>query len=176
MRLAPALLVFALAACSPDADTAAVEPPAAEPSAAGAEAEAVPAAAPAAAPASSAGTAHVVLTGDGVAVEGDFPATICGSPYILGEGWSYQTQAGDWQVTIASENEAGAGDVPLNEPDGGVNVVVTANGPDRQFVRGPRNTGTVRLGDGRRTLEADLELRGLVTTGTAHLTATFTCA
>lgn len=171
LRLALSLGLVALAACAPDADTAAVEPGAVAPPSAPVEAEAAPTA-----PAPGAGTARITLTGDGVAVEGDYPATICGSPYILGEGWSFQTQADDWQITIASENDADAGDVALNTADGGVNVVVTANGPPgRHFVRGPSNTGTVRLGEGGRSLEADLELRGVVDRATAQLTATFTC-
>ena len=68
-----------------------------------------PAAAPAAAPAGG-GTARVSLVGDGVNVDGEFPATICGGPYLLGRGMSYQTRAGDWQVTLGSE-ERQTGDV-----------------------------------------------------------------
>lgn len=124
--------------------------------------------------ASARGTATISLEGDGVSVAGDFPAARCGGPYIMGEGVAYQTQAGDWQITIAAEQRQ-SGNVPLNASEDQVNVVVTANGPDRQFVRGPRNSGTLVISDDFRRAEADLELRPLLGEGTARLTATFVC-
>lgn len=121
-----------------------------------------------------AGSATVTLTGEGLSISGTYPAQLCGGPYILGEGVSYQTQAGDWRITVASETRA-SGTVPLNAPNGEVSVVVTANGPGRQFVRGPSNGGSLVIEEDFRHAVADLELRGLVGGGTARLAATFTC-
>jgi hypothetical protein len=99
---------------------------------------------------------------------------LCGGPYIMGEGVSYQTQADEWRITIASEQRE-AGEVALNTADGSVNVVVTANGPGLQFVRGPRNGGSLMITEDFRRAEADLELRSVVGGQTARLAATFTC-
>ncbi|HEX5831153.1 MAG TPA: hypothetical protein VFY16_09240 [Gemmatimonadaceae bacterium] len=126
------------------------------------------------APTAAAGTAHVSLTGAGVSVEGDYPATRCGGPYLLGKGMAYQTRAGDWQITVASENRQ-AGQVPLNSSEDQVNVVVTANGPGMQLVRGPRNGGSLRVSDDFRQAEADVELRQLIGRETSRLVVTFTC-
>jgi len=93
---------------------------------------------------------------------------------MIGQGVAYQTQADDWQITVASERRE-AGNVSLNTADGEVNVVVTANGPGSQFVRGPRNGGSLVISDDFRSATADLQLRSLMGTDTARLVATFTC-
>jgi hypothetical protein len=125
-------------------------------------------------PAAGAGTAQVSLTGEGVSISGQYPARLCGGPYMMGEGVSYQTQADEWQITVASESrEAGA--VSLNTPDGSVNVVVTANGPGLQFVRGPSNGGSLEIAEDYRQATADLELRSIAGGQTAQLEVTFTC-
>ena len=169
-----ALLPLILAACgggaAPDAETDEVESGVAEAPAYGAPAPAAESA-PAAA---GAGTAQVTLTGDGVSVSGEYPAILCGGPYIMGEGVSYQAQAEEWRITIASEQRE-AGDVALNTADGSVNVVVTANGPGLQYVRGPRNGGSLTIAEDFRRAEADLELRSVVGGQTARLAATFVC-
>jgi hypothetical protein len=122
-----------------------------------------------------AGTARVSLTAPGLTVGGEYPAILCGGPYMLGEGMAYQTKAGDWQITVASEDRV-SGDVPLNESDNQVRVVVTANGPGRQFVRGPRNGGSLVVGDDFMKAEANLQLRQVVGRDTARLIATFECS
>jgi hypothetical protein len=129
----------------------------------------------AAAPIASAGIARVTLTGEGISVEGNFAAGLCGGPYMLGEGVAYQTQAGDWQITIASEERL-SGNVALNDIDGSVRVVATANGPGKQFVRGPRNSGSLVVSADLKKAKADLELRPVVGRGTAHLVAVFECS
>jgi hypothetical protein len=167
-------LPLVLAACgggaAPDAERNEVDSDVAE-----APVYETPAPAAESAPAAAgAGTAQISLTGDGVSMSGEYPAILCGGPYFLGEGMSYQTQAEGWQITIASENRE-AGEVALNTPRGTVNVVVTVNGPGMQFVRGPRNGGSLVITDDFRRAEADLELRSLVGGQTGRLAATFTC-
>ena len=125
-------------------------------------------------PAAGGGSADVSLNGAAVSLSGIFPARLCGGPYMMGEGVAYQTQAGDWQITVASERRQ-AGEVPLNTPEGDVNVIVTANGPGIQFVRGPRNGGSLVISDDYRNATADLQLRSVVGADTARLVATFTC-
>jgi hypothetical protein len=87
---------------------------------------------------------------------------------------AYQTQAGDWQITVASEQRV-SGNVGLNDADGSVRVVATANGPGKQFVRGPRNTGSLVVSADFKKAEADLELRPVVGRGTTHLLVVFEC-
>ncbi len=167
------LLVLATVACGgTDADTTADLPPAAAANPAAVAAGAPPVAPAAASP--GAGTAQVVLTMGADTVSGDFRASLCGGPFLMGEGVAYQTRAGEWQMTVASEARQ-QGEVALNTPGGEVSVVVTVNGPGTQLVRGPRNGGTLRISDDFRRAEADLELRGLVNAAPARLQATFTC-
>ena len=120
------------------------------------------------------GSAEVSLTGEGLSVSGTFSTRLCGGPYLLGDGVSYQADADDWQITVASERRE-SGDVPLNTPAGEVNVIVTANGPGLQFVRGPSNDGSLVIREDFRHAAADLELRSIVGGQTARLVATFTC-
>jgi hypothetical protein len=120
------------------------------------------------------GKAMVALKGDDVDVTGEFETRLCGDAYLLGKGMSYQVRAGDWQITVASETRSN-GDVPLNTADGDVNVVVTANGPGRQFVRSPAGTGTLKVAGDYLRAEVDLELRALVSPQKARLQATFVC-
>jgi hypothetical protein len=120
------------------------------------------------------GKATVSLTGDDVDVTGEFETRLCGDAYLLGKGMSYQVRAGDWQITVASETRSN-GEVPLNTADGEVNVVVTANGPGRQFVRSPAGSGTLKVSDDYTRAEADLELRAIVSPQKARLQATFVC-
>ena len=139
--------------------------------------DAAPAAAPARSPASAgagAGTAHVSLVGKDISVEGDFPTMTCGGPYVLGKGMSYRTRAGDWQITVASE-ERQTGTVPLYASDGDANVVVNVNGPGKQFVAPRGSTASVRVADDFGQLAADLELSGVVSREQARLVVTFTC-
>ncbi len=124
---------------------------------------------------SPAGTAKISLTADGVAVAGEYPTTLCGGPYMLGKGMSFQIRAGEWQITVASEART-SGKVPLNAPNGDVNVVVTVNGPGKRFVRGPRNAGSLEVSNDFRKAEATVDLRNVVGKDTAKLVATFTCA
>ncbi|HEX3157665.1 MAG TPA: hypothetical protein VHQ45_04065 [Gemmatimonadaceae bacterium] len=166
-------LAIALAACG-GADARDDAAPEAESAAPEATVDAPSAAAAADPVARAAGTARVSLTGDGVSVAGEFPATACGGPYILGKGMSYQTQAGDWKITVASETRQ-SGDVPLNANASDVSVVATANGPGKQLVRGPRNGGSLRVTDDFKQAEADLELRSLMGRETARLVVTFHC-
>jgi hypothetical protein len=121
----------------------------------------------------TAGRAQISLNGAGVSLAGDYPTTLCGGPYMLGSGLAYQTKAGDWQITVASENRA-SGKVPLNE-SGGVNVVVTINGPGRNYVRYPENGGSLTVSADFKKAEAALDLRSPVGKDTAKLVATFTC-
>lgn len=111
-----ALLPLMLAACgggaAPDAETDAVDS-----EVGGAPVYGTPAPAAESAPAAAgAGSAQISLTGDGVSVSGEYPAILCGGPYIMGEGVSYQTQAEEWRITIASEQRE-AGEVALNTSD-----------------------------------------------------------
>jgi hypothetical protein len=122
----------------------------------------------------SAGTATVSLTGEGLSVSGQYPTTLCGGPYLLGEGMAYQVRAGDWQITVASETRAG-GEVALNLPDGSVQVVATANGPGRQFVRKPKDGGSLVVAEDFQKAEAKLELGSVVGPERARLTVTFEC-
>jgi hypothetical protein len=119
------------------------------------------------------GRAQIALTGAEVSISGEYPATLCGGPYMLGSGMAYQTKAGDWQITVASEKRA-AGKVPLNEA-GGVNVVAAVNGPGKNFVRYPENGGSLVISPDFKKAEATLDLRSPVGKETARLVATFTC-
>jgi hypothetical protein len=121
-----------------------------------------------------AGTAKLSLKGDGVSMSGEYPTTLCGSPYMLGKGMAYQVSAGDLRITIASESRA-SGAVPLNRKDGGINVVATVNGGGKNLVRGPRNAGTLVVSDDFTRAEATLELRSITGPATATLIATFVC-
>jgi hypothetical protein len=121
-----------------------------------------------------AGRAVVSLSGDGVSVSGEYPATLCGGPYLMGEGMAYRVKAGDWQITVASESRL-SGNVELNQPDGSVQVVVTANGPGRQFVRKPSDGGTLVVAPDFRRAEAKVDLRNVVGPERAKLAVTFEC-
>ena len=169
-------LAIALAACggADVRDDAGAEAESPAPAAPAAPVEAPSVAAAADPVARAAGTARVSLTGDGVSVAGEFPATLCGGPYVVGQGMAYQTQAGDWKITVASEARQ-SGDVPLNASASDVSVVATANGPGKQLVRGPRNGGSLRVTDDFKQAEADLELRSLMGRETARLVVTFRC-
>ena len=120
------------------------------------------------------GTAKISLTGAGLNVTGDYPTMLCGGPYIKGAGMSYQVQAGDYRITLASETRS-SGTVPLNSPKGTINVVATVNGKGKNLVRGPRNTGTLTVSSDYKRAEAKLELRELLGKDTAALAATFVC-
>ena len=121
----------------------------------------------------AAGRAQISLLGMGVSLNGEYPTTLCGGPYMLGSGIAYQTKAGDWQITVASENRV-SGTVRLNEP-GGANVVATVNGPGKNFVRFPENGGSLTVSADFKKAEATLDLRSPVGKETAKLVATFTC-
>lgn len=123
---------------------------------------------------STPGTATVSLTGADVNVTGDFPTTLCGGPFLLGKGMAWQTKAGDWQITVASENRT-SGAVPLSQKDGSVNVVVTANGPGRSYVRRPTAKGSLTVSEDLKQAEGSLELRNVVGKETATLVVTFKC-
>lgn len=121
-----------------------------------------------------AGTATVKLTAEGVTVSGEYPTTLCGGPYMLGKGMAYQTKADDWRITVASESRT-AGNVPLNTANG-INVVVTVTRPGKNYVRGPRNAGSLEVSSDFRKAEATFDLRNVVGKDTATLIVTFTCA
>jgi hypothetical protein len=121
------------------------------------------------------GTAKVALTGDGVSVSGEYPTTLCGGPYLLGKGMSYQTRAGEWQITVASETRS-SGTVALNQANGRINVVVKVNGPKQKLVRGPRDAGTFEVSGDFNKAEATLDLRNMIGKDSAKLVVTFTCA
>jgi hypothetical protein len=123
---------------------------------------------------SGAGAAKISVTGAGLNINGDYPSMLCGAPYIKGDGMSYQVQAGDYRITIASETRS-SGAVPLNSPKGTINVVATVNGKGKNLVRGPRNTGTLTISSDYKKAEAKLELRELLGKDTATLAATFVC-
>lgn len=125
-------------------------------------------------PASLPGTATVSLTADGVSMSGDYPTSICAGPYMVGRGLSYQVRAGEWRITVASETRA-AGKLPMNTPDGGVNVTVVVNGPGKHFVRAPRSPGTFDVAADFRNAEGTFTLRNAVGRDTAKLAVTFTC-
>ena len=124
--------------------------------------------------AGSEGSATIKLTGADLNISGTYPTTLCGAPYMLGKGMSYQVRAGDYQVTIASETRA-SGAVPLNSTTGMVNVVAMINGKGKNLVRGPRNSGKLTVSPDFKKAEATLEVRPVVGTGTATLVATFNC-
>ena len=124
--------------------------------------------------AASSGKATVSLKGAKVDVAGEFPTMLCGGPYLLGKGWSYQVQAGQWRITVASETRE-SGKVALNKTPQKINVVATANGPGVQYVRGPRNAGSVTISSDFKRAEAQLDLRQIVGTETAKLVVTFVC-
>lgn len=171
-RVAAGILAAALVACggADEAQDAAVEiPPTAAPAP---EAGAAPPAT--ARPTAGSGTARVSFATDADSVGGDFATRLCGGPYMMGEGVAYQTEADGWQVTVATEARE-AGQVPLNTPDGAANVIVTVNGPGKQFVRGRSSGGSLVIADDFRRAEADVELRGVAGGETARLVATFTC-
>jgi hypothetical protein len=121
-----------------------------------------------------AGTATIKLTGPDLNISGEYPTTLCGSSYLLGKGMSYQVQAREYRITIASETRS-SGAVPLNTPTGMVNVVVTVNGKGKNLIRGPKNSGKLTISEDYRKAEATLELRPVVGTGTSTLVATFNC-
>jgi hypothetical protein len=120
------------------------------------------------------GSATVSLTADGVAVSGEYPTILCGGPFMLGEGMAYQVQAGDWRITVASETRV-SGTVPLEQADGTIQVVATANGPGRQFVRKPKGGGSLTVSEDFKRAEAKLDLRNVVGPEKAQLAVTFEC-
>jgi hypothetical protein len=125
--------------------------------------------------AQSAGTATIKIDGHEFAIAGDYPATICGGPFRLGEGMAYQAKAGEYQITIASENRS-SGNVPLNTSDGkNVNVTVTVNGKANSLVRQPSNGGKLIVSSDFKKAEATLELRSAAGRATSTLRATFVC-
>ena len=137
--------------------------------------QSAPAPTSSAAPASAKGKAVVSLTGEGVSVTGEYPARLCGDPYMMGDGMAYQVETGDWQITIASESRV-SGDVQLNHGDGAVQVVASANGPNRQFVRKPADGGSLAVAEDFKRAEAKLDLRNVVGPEKAKLSVTFECS
>ena len=120
------------------------------------------------------GTATVSLTGEGIAVSGDYPTLLCGGPYMLGKGVAYQAKAGEWKITVGVETRA-SGKIPLNTPDGGLNVIVTATAPGKNFGRGPRHAGTLDISSDFRKADGTFVLRNVAGAGTVKLAVTFTC-
>jgi hypothetical protein len=120
------------------------------------------------------GTARIRLIGDGVDVSGEYPARACGGPFIKNDGFAYQAQAGEWQILVASENRT-SGSVPLDESRDQVNVSAVANGPGRQFARGPGGAGSVTISEDFLRAEAQLDLRGIIDRKPARLEVTFVC-
>lgn len=123
---------------------------------------------------SSSGTATIKITGFDFSVAGEYPATLCGSDFAGGKGMVYQTRAGEYQITIASEERA-SGAVALNLKNGNVNVTVAVTGKGKNLVRHPRNGGKMTVSSDYKKAEATLELRPVVGQGTATLNATFVC-
>lgn len=130
--------------------------------------------APAAQDSAVRGMAVVSLIGKGVSVTGEYPAKTCGGAYMLGAGMAYQVKAGDWQITVASETRE-TGRISLNESDGSVRVIATANGPGRQFVRKPRLGGSFVVSDDYKQAEAKLDLRNVAGHERAELEVSFRC-
>ena len=124
---------------------------------------------------SSSGTATIKITGFDFTVAGEYPATLCGSDFAVGKGMVYQARAGEYQITIASEERA-SGVVPLNLKNGNVNVTAVVNGKGKNLARHPRNGGKLTVSSDYKKAEATLELRPVVGQGTATLNATFICA
>jgi len=124
--------------------------------------------------AGSSGTAQIKITGFDFSVAGEYPVTLCGSDFARGKGMVYQAQAGEYQITIASEARA-SGVVPLNLKDGNVNVTAVVNGKGKNLVRHPRNGGKMTVSSDYKKAEATLDLRPVVGQGTATLNATFIC-
>lgn len=87
---------------------------------------------------------------------------------------AYQVKAGDYQITIASEARE-SGSVALNQKNGRVNIGVTVNGAGKNFVRGPKNSGTFVVSSDFRKAEANLELQRLLGKDGAKLVAAFLC-
>jgi hypothetical protein len=123
----------------------------------------------------STGTATIKFDGFEFTVAGEYPATICGGPLMLGKGMAYQAQAGEYQITIASEDRI-TGNVPLNTQDGkGVRVSATVNGKGKSLVRHPSNGGKLMVSEDYKKAEATLELRPAGGRRTSTLRATFLC-
>lgn len=162
--------------CAPSQD-----PPVAEANPAGASATAAAPAPPEMADAAgsaalpSAGMATVDLVAEGVAVQGEYPATLCAGPYLMGEGLAYQTTADGWEITVAVEGERRAGTLVVAPGSAEVGVVATVNGPGRQFVRKRSLGGTLTISDDFRRASADLELGEVVGRETARLKVDFAC-
>ena len=126
--------------------------------------------------AQSAGTATIKVDGHEFTIAGDYPATICGGPFMLGQGMAYQAKAGEYQITIASESRS-SGNVPLNTADGkDVNVTVTVNGKGKSLVRHPSNSGKLIVSNDYKKAEATLELRSEASRAKSTLKATFVCS
>ena len=123
----------------------------------------------------STGTASIKIDGFEFTVAGEYPATICGGPFMLGQGMAYEAQAGEYQITIASEDRI-TGNVPLNTSDGkSVRVSATVNGKGKSLVRHPSNGGRLIVSDDYKKAEATLELRPVAGRRTSTLRATFIC-
>ncbi len=164
-------LVLSLAACATDEDPQDAILVPEEPVEQAAPTDLSPAAP--ATPAPNTGVAHVTLAGEGIAVEGEFPATLCGGPYIMGEGVSYQTRADGWQMTLASESRT-AGTFSLM--DDGANYGLIVNGPEVQFVSRAGGGQVLTVSDDFQTAEVtDAELRHVVGTQTARVSVRFDC-
>jgi hypothetical protein len=161
--------MVSLAACASDVDTDDTTP-AAEVPVASAPADPSPAA-PATAP--NTGTAHVTLTAEGVALDGEYPAVLCGGPYIMGEGVSYQTRADGWQITLASEART-AGTFALR--DDATNYGLIVNGPGIQYLARAGGGQVLTVSGDFRTAEVtDAEVRHVVGTQTARVSVRFDC-
>jgi len=124
-------------------------------------------------PAPNTGTAHVTLTAEGVALDGEYPAVLCGGPYIMGEGVSYQTRADGWEITLASESRT-AGTFALR--DDATNYGLIVNGPGIQYLARAGGAQVLTVSDDFRTAEVtDAELRHVVGTQTARVSVRFDC-
>ncbi|MDH5824864.1 hypothetical protein QFW77_17995 [Luteimonas sp. RD2P54] len=169
------LIACLLQACSPSPDSATAGGPGAP-----APGE-VPVSRPAAQPATTAppaaagaAVARIGFSADGVELAGEYAPTLCGGPYLMGEGVAWQATAEGWQVTVALE-ERRSGTIDVVPGADEVGVVATVNGPGRQYVRKRSLGGTLEIGEDFRSARADLELGDVAGTDVARLQAHFDC-
>ncbi len=128
----------------------------------------------AAAPAqpAAAGTARVTLRGEGVNVDGEFPAISCGSaamPPDLGVG--YVTRADGWTLSVANWEQR----VPGRQTKPNAGITLNAPGGAQSYALTVENGAELTFGDDFKTAVIRGNAKDVVSPRRVQVEATFTC-
>lgn len=176
LLLALVSCVLALTACgqreqSESADTTATESAAtAAPATESSATEASPAAQPAAEPK---GTARVSVRGDGVNIDGEFPATRCGEAAMGTSGVVYETRPPGWTLSVMNWDHrlAGRQSGPQGEKTG-----LIMNGTDGRSITSSVAAGAeITFGDDFKTARANATANAIGSQTPIEIQAEFTC-